>query len=152
MKRTLLVFLLGFILGGVAVAFIPIHYMIPTTAEYALERLKDAEGISREYFLHEELTARANAQAYYILHSYRAWKIGAISDSEYHRAQAIGHLRFCIVKEQQVKVELAGKICDIAKSNLEKWRPGMPFEEFREIVNKRDFMEYTLPNQPIESD
>jgi len=147
MKRALLAFLVGLVMGGGAVALVPVHFLDPSLEVYALDRLKDSEDISREYFWHEEPTARANAQAHFILHSYRAWKSGAIPDSDYHRAQAIGHLRFCITQEQLGKNEIAEKACGLAKSNLDKWRPGMQFEEFRAIVNKDSFMWYTLPNQ-----
>ncbi len=127
--------------------FIPILYFTPTSVnEYALERLKDVEMLSRDYFWHEEPSARGNAQAYYILQSYRAWKDGVIDDLDYYRAQAIGKTRNCIVYEQMSKLELSKKMCTLAESDLKQWKPDLSFDEFRAMINKEDFAWYTLSN------
>lgn len=151
MKRSLIIFVFGMIIGGVLVALIPVHYLMPSPKESALELLKVVEEQSREYFWHKDPSARGNAQAFYISYSARAWDNGTISDSDFHRAQAIGLLRFCIVKEQLGETDVAEKSCKLAKRNLTQWRPKMSFEEFRKIVNSEDFMWYTLPNKELNS-
>ncbi len=103
------------------------------------------EELSRQFHIGPHPDSSSNAQAHFVGYAYRSWKYGELEDHDYHRALAIGYLRFCIALERQEKPELAGKSCDVAKIEFSLWNPPVTFAKFRQEIEDPGTMNYDLP-------
>lgn len=140
--RVIISFFLGLVIGGIG-----IYYIYDTSySEYDLSMLNDIERMSYNFHRAYDPSSSGEAQASYILYTYRAWKAGVISDEDRYLHQSIGLLRSCISYEKQDMDDTAKKACILSKKDLELWNPKLNFDEFRKIVDSEYFTIDMLDN------
>lgn len=138
-------FVLGIVIGGFGVKYI----FITGYGHYSLDMLNDIERMSYNFHRAYEPKPSGEAQAAYILYSYRAWKAGMISDYDLHLHQSIAYFRMCISYERREKKEAAEKACILSKKELNLWNENLSFDEFRSILDTEHFTIDMLPKQSL---
>ena len=146
-KKTIVLFLLGVILGAVF-SFGSIYYFYENAAsEFILTQLSEQERISVEAFNNYSKEENISTQTNYLLFVESARKGGLISESEYNRAALLANIRLCIIYEDE-GIDIVKSTCKWARDHLLLSKSGWDYEEImnkqREARIKKEIPDFSL--------
>ncbi len=134
--KKLMIFLSGFILGVIVI----IATYETTISNFLEYHLSDQENMAAEEFnYYSEQEGSENRQDMYFGFAKELNELGLISTEEYQKALVIVPTRLCIIYEDKGNIEIANKMCILAKNVLSQWRSDLDFETFKQkLIDARD--------------